>query len=348
MFKTCGCFFVAVSAWHSVFVDPLPPDALARLQGHQKPIRHLAFRPDARRLLSSDGGSSWPVTDVVTWDTGDWKRVAARRSSDLKVKGHLLFTSADLSRCVAWLLGGQVVVQDLHTGKTVYELADKFEAFNYPHGVFSQDSCFLMLKRRDVFDEDRRWVNDIIDLTRGKVLCTVPVGRGIGCFTTAADRSKVSWCTDGSVHVLEVAGAREQVLGQARNVGNRLGVPALALSADSRYLASCDPEDSIVHVWDLKTGKIHRVFPGKAVAEQPGKGACLAFSPDGKMLAVGGVGRGDDVELWEIATAKLRRRLSGHSAMVTAFAFSADGRLLASGSEATTVLVWDVWGLGKR
>ena len=48
--------------------------------------------------------------------------------------------------------------------------------------------------------------------------------------------------------------------------------------------------------------------------------------------------------LWHAATGKEIRRLSGHTGDVTALAFSSDGKLLASGSADTTVLIWNVSG----
>ncbi|MBY0528552.1 MAG: WD40 domain-containing protein [Gemmataceae bacterium] len=44
----------------------------------------------------------------------------------------------------------------------------------------------------------------------------------------------------------------------------------------------------------------------------------------------------------EVATGKERARLTGHLARVLSVAFAADGKTLASGSEDTTILVWDV------
>jgi hypothetical protein len=48
------------------------------------------------------------------------------------------------------------------------------------------------------------------------------------------------------------------------------------------------------------------------------------------------------VRIWETATGKLRRTLRGHRGPVRSLAFSPGNRMLASGSEDTTVVVWDL------
>jgi hypothetical protein len=66
---------------------------------------------------------------------------------------------------------------------------------------------------------------------------------------------------------------------------------------------------------------------------------CVAFSPDGGLLAA----NGDDeaVELWNPQTGEQLRTLTGHSSWVHTVAFSADGRLLATGSDDKTVRLWN-------
>jgi hypothetical protein len=64
----------------------------------------------------------------------------------------------------------------------------------------------------------------------------------------------------------------------------------------------------------------------------------LTFSPDGSLLAAGGL---DGVILREMATGQTRR-LTGHSQPVLSLAFSPDGMRLASGSFDETVVIWDL------
>ena len=76
----------------------------------------------------------------------------------------------------------------------------------------------------------------------------------------------------------------------------------------------------------------------------------LTFSPYGKCLAWSSWREGT-VYLSELANGRVRRRFAGHLGCVNSFAFSADGKMLISGSNDTTALVWDLTGrlaMGKK
>ena len=64
------------------------------------------------------------------------------------------------------------------------------------------------------------------------------------------------------------------------------------------------------------------------------------LSPDGRLLATCSYDR--QINLWEVAAAKVARTLSGHNGAVFELAFSADGSILASASADGTVKIWNV------
>lgn len=68
--------------------------------------------------------------------------------------------------------------------------------------------------------------------------------------------------------------------------------------------------------------------------------SAVAFSPDGGLIASGS--EDHRVRLWQLSSARLVRRLEGHSSAVTAVAFSPDGGAVASASKDRTVRLWDV------
>jgi WD40 repeat protein len=78
-------------------------------------------------------------------------------------------------------------------------------------------------------------------------------------------------------------------------------------------------------------------------ADESGMVYALAYSPDGKLLAVGGAG--GKVQLWDASTNQLKRTMLGHTTWVEKAAFSPDGRTLATGN-AREVKLWDA-GTGE-
>jgi WD40 repeat protein len=105
------------------------------------------------------------------------------------------------------------------------------------------------------------------------------------------------------------------------------------LSLDGKYAASTLDESALV--WHVATGKDHRQFDfGRKIR-------ALAFSPEGKYLAV--AGDSAHVLVWDVATGKLAHALAYDkgSYEVQAVAFSADGAKLAA-ANGSVICTWDV------
>ncbi|AVH68511.1 NB-ARC domain-containing protein [Nostoc sp. 'Peltigera membranacea cyanobiont' N6] len=65
----------------------------------------------------------------------------------------------------------------------------------------------------------------------------------------------------------------------------------------------------------------------------------VAFSPDGKVLATGGVA--GEVQLWQVANGKPLLRWNAHTRWILSLAFSPNGQMLATGSDDKSIKLWD-------
>jgi WD40 repeat protein len=101
-------------------------------------------------------------------------------------------------------------------------------------------------------------------------------------------------------------------------------------------------------VWQayLPDTNLHQVnFAGanlanSVFAEVLGSGLSVAFSPDGKLLALGDTN--GEIHLWQMPEATLLRTSKEYGSIVLSAAFSPDGKTLATGASNGTIRCWDV------
>src|SRR5262245_4481042 len=125
-----------------------------------------------------------------------------------------------------------------------------------------------------------------------------------------------------------------------RNVFERRGhgetqIYTVALSPDGGMLAT-GGGDAATRLWKTDSGELLHTFDfaGKWVRT-------VQFTPDGKILAVGGTGD-LTVRLWDVKSFNMAAALRGSSADILHLLFSVDGKTLAAGTRDGFVRVWDV------
>jgi len=106
----------------------------------------------------------------------------------------------------------------------------------------------------------------------------------------------------------------------------------------ARHQPEANQEDLRGFEWRYLWGK-SRGEQFKTLAGHSNYVNCVAYSPDGAMLASGSSDH--TVKLWNANTGELLATCAGHSNAVRSVAFSPDGKLLASGGEDRVVQLWD-------
>jgi WD40 repeat protein/serine/threonine protein kinase len=146
--------------------------------------------------------------------------------------------------------------------------------------------------------------------------------------------------TNSLVSIVDKDGGPEFVIPERYTEERRVAYKGvLALSGDGKRLATLGKEDRQVIVWDWSARKQLKTFQGHDATI-----SCLAFSPDGRFLAVGGrwdasglgqlifgtLARGISIRIWDLESGKEFFALA-HPGGVSAIAFSPDGKYLTSG-----------------
>jgi hypothetical protein len=287
-----------------------PPLAEVQLDG---PGRALAWSPDGKRLAAGGEGGALVVLDMpggkqVCKLTPGGTVGAVAFSPDGKFLG-VKSGAAD----------GPLSVWDLATQKQLKNLA--FAGYIGTNLAFSADGQTLVCGGPG---EHMVW-NHGKGGGYGSRSGNIPPGTAAA---VGAQGQITAWVNpQGQMQVYEI---------EARKFSNLKIEPALALafSPDAKHLAAAAP-DKTIRLLAMPGGAVERKFEG---LRDPA--TLLHFSANGKVLAAASPGD-PVVRLWDVASGRLRRRLTTNPVGVKALAVSPDGLSLALTS-GQRVYVWNV------
>ncbi len=339
---------------------------LTSTEGHTDRVVAIAFSSDNRSLVSVGADNR-----VLRWDLGTGRQ-SVRIGLDGDQGRNLWPGSQELLTAVLFPGAKRLASLGDRESLKVYDLANGHEEFSLrasgdrvlvSSGAISPDGTKVASfgARRHRMGPDQP-VLMVWDVATGTAFLEQPVASSseisVG-FT--ADSSRVVSSTGKPLPDMTQG---FEVMAWELSTGKPLGRTIfpqakhpvrIAAGWDTRSVL-IDLGDGRVIAWDVNTGQtlqtVKGAFPSGRV---PGfvvpPGAPPVVSADGRLLAVGTHSPlGSDeylpkdgiVRVVDLASGRMKFEFHGHQSLVTALAFSSDGKTLASGSSDTTVLLWDL------
>jgi WD40 repeat protein len=169
------------------------------------------------------------------------------------------------------------------------------------------------------------------DVSGNLTIWSFPEGRLIKQLPGRPEAISGDWKYYATAHSIRQMATGKPVISVADSV-----YPVYAFGPDSRYVAESVPgkrtRNCHIRIVELADGKQVSAFERYCPFS-------IAISPDGMTLAAG---HWDMVTLWNMFTGKKVGVLRGFGRYVEGLSFSEDGKLLAGGTDAGGLQIWDV------
>jgi WD40 repeat protein/serine/threonine protein kinase/tetratricopeptide (TPR) repeat protein len=285
------------------------------LRGHRGLVMSAAFSPDGARVVTGSTDGTIKLWDArpgtprieLDWQWGAVNSVAISRDGTRILTAGAADTWGQLG-------AGKAVVWDARTGAVLRDLKVK-----------GQVRCAAISR------DGKQVVTAIWGLNKGSGEAILSLSKGSGEATV--------WDVDTGIPLAELTDFKDQIL-------------TVNFSPDGNFVVAGEGLDHHspggTRVFDARSGKLLRDL-GEPTPQNGlvfgRNGACVAFSPDGKRIVIGGYMNeqtvGDRVKVVDAGTGKTLLEWAAHAQGVQCVAYSTDGTRIVTGGADGLVRVWD-------
>lgn len=305
----------------------------------RSPVRSIAISPDGKRLASGNADATIKVfelasgREILSWKGHQDKVLSIAFSPD----GRLLASGGS---------DGATHIWEASTGR----LSRSLETYNFGVSAvtFSPDGRILAVSggSKGVFGAYYPAVKLWDVATGSEIRSMTPNAPAIYALAFSTDGQTLASSQGNTITLWKVSTGEEI----AKLAGHTYDVRSIAFSPDGRLLAS-GSDDKTIKLWNVTNTQEVKVNTLKGHNSPIWS---VKFSPDGRWLVSSSGERfmsknGDYmVKLWNASTGREIHSFQGHEGAISTVFFSQDGQTIASGSEDSTVKLWQMPSMQQR
>ena len=275
---------------------------LRTLEGHSTPVKTLAISKNSKYIVTGNTGDKNKSIKIWELNTGKLLNKIKLSDNEEEIDQLIIHDDRILARLVEFDKISKLNVYDLNTAKLL-----KTIKYNYycEKMQISSNYKYIVYAFKASY---KNWI-DVVEMNTNNVISKIEIDHG-------------------SIKSVSITSDNKYIVIQSVGQGGSMGI-------DTAY-------HSIISVVELTTGNLVNTIDTDFPTEPKGQREVneVLITPDDKYIVSASFDK--TIDIFELKTGKLIKRLKGHSDWINAIGITSDNKFIISGGNDGTIKIWNI------